>query len=199
MKIPKIVIGYSEIYDNALSKQKKITYSKNKSERGEKFAKRLQKEWNKYAEEILTTMVKISKLKWKHDTIECFVSFETPYAFSHPLTININNNMYYGIDNLVHELTHILLVSNRVNALPPKSKILYKRYKKEKYNVKLHIIVHALIILTFQKVLGKDAEKYLKWERFWKIWPRNRFSKEYKKSWEIVQEVGAENIIRDLL
>jgi hypothetical protein len=95
--IPTIKITYSGIYDIVLSKSKKIKYNHKRRVQAEKFAKNLQKVWDKHSKEILSYMSKLTNLKWPVNYIECFVSFNTPYSFSHPLTLYIHKSVEYDI------------------------------------------------------------------------------------------------------
>jgi hypothetical protein len=200
--IPKVEITYSDIYDIVLRKSKRIIYNNKKRIEGEKFAKNIQKAWNKYDKKILFYMSKLTGLKWPRNYIECTISFNAPYAFSHPLTLDIHErkNIQYEITMLVHELTHVLLWGNKNKVRWPESNYgIYKKYKKESYNTKLHFSTHALVILTMRKVFGKDADEYLYWEQWWKQWPKDPFAKYYKRSWEIVQKEGPENVLKQII
>ena len=198
--LPRIVIGYSDILDSAFSKFKSYKYDAKRYKEGERYAKQLQKSWNRYDKELLSCLSKLTKLRWHRNYIECCVSFKTPFSFSKPLTILIYKNINYGVATITHELCHILLWENRHKIKWPESNTgIYKKYKKESYNTKLHLLVHSIVILTMKKVFVKGAENYLTWERFWEHWPRDPMRKDYIRSWKIVDKEGPRNIIKELI
>jgi len=197
MKVPKVCFYYSFIYDEALSR-KPVNYKR--IEKGRKTVAGFQKYWDKKANRILSSMSKISNLKWKTDKIICYFSFFTPFSYSAPLTIRFRKKKEHMLTVLVHELSHNIFVANRERILLPKSKKgLYKKYARETFNTKVHISVEALMKLTLEKVFGKNAEKYLKWERCWELAKRGRRPSEYKRAWEIMLKEGPENILREVV
>lgn len=198
--IPEVEIVYSDIYDAVLSKSKRIRYNRKRLIEGERFTKKLQKAWNKCSNQILFQMSKLTGLKWQKNYMECFVTFNTPYPFSHPLTIYVSKKIEPAIMSIVHELSHILLWGNREKVKWPESNTgIYKKYKNENYNTKLHFSIHALVVLVINKVFGKNGGKYLQWETWWKREPEHPMAKEYKHSWEIVQKEGPENVIKETI
>jgi len=198
--IPKIRIGYSDIYDIVLRKSKKIKYNPKKAKKGEIFAKKLQIPWNRHEKQILERMAEITGLKWPRNLIECHVSFNAPFSFSAPLTVEIDKDINYMFVAIAHELCHVLFWGNKNKVRWPESNTgIYRKYKKESYNTRLHFPVHALLILTFERIFGKNAEKYLKQEQWWKRWPKNPMAKDYKRSWEIVKKEGPENILKQTI
>jgi hypothetical protein len=205
--IPKIRIIYSSIYDQLLHTYHKKKFGKLHRHilQGEKYAAKLQKKWNKIERNVLTTMSKITKLEWKKKEIECYVVKHCKFSFSHPLTLIMRKNLDRVIVTLIHELAHEMFWSNRKKVvwskeLKPwaKKSMIYKKYKNEDYVTKLHLPVHALVILTCKRIFGKNAEKYLKHERFWER-KKSPGAKAYKRSWEIVNEEGPKNILIDLI
>ena len=197
---PRIEITYSGIYDIVLLKSKKIKYNHKRLVEGERFAKKLQKVWDKYSEQILSHMSKVTGLKWQKNYIECFVTFNAPYPFFHPLTIYVGNRTEPAIMTIVHELSHTLLWGNKNKVKWPESNIgIYRTYQRENYNTKLHFSVHAIVTLVINKVFGRNSEKYLRWERWWRREPNHPMANEYKRSWEIVREEGPEKVIKELI
>ena len=207
--IPKVKFGYSDAYENALSKRS-FKFNHKKRIAYEKVAKKFQSRWDKVDSKILFSMSRLTYLKWKQKEIECYLSSEAGYSYSHPLTIGykIGWSFDYLIAFVTHELSHIFFWSNKESIILPndtkqtKNNIgFYKNYSKESYMTKLHIPVHALVILVIKKVFGKNAEKYLKWERWWE-WspdPSGIKGKDFKRSWEIVEKEGPENILKQII
>ncbi len=201
MKIPKIEISYSNIYDIAWSKAKTIKLSKQRQINGYNYAINLQKAWVKNARKILSYMSELTGLKWHRNEIDATVSFNAPYSFSHPLTIYIYD-IQFGIVNLVHELCHILLWANKNKVRWPESKDgIYRKYKNETYITKLHLPVHAIVILVIKKIYGRNSEKYLSKERWWEIWPRDKRirGEDYFRSWKIVEKEGPKKILKSVI
>lgn len=198
--LPKLEFVYSGIYDTVFSGSKTVSYRKRIE--GMKLAKKLQKVWDRHSKRILSCMSKITGLKWPKSYIECILSFNAPYSFSHPLTLKIYKRIPIErcIVVLIHELAHILLWGNREKVKFPRSNAkIYKKYKNESYQTKLHFPVYAIEILTIKKVFGKNAEKYLRIAKWWEISQKSLRAKNYKKSWEIVEKEGPENVIKSII
>lgn len=194
MKIPSIYFYYSSIYDEVLS-GKPVNYKR--IEKGRKVAISFQKYWDKKSYRILTTMSKISHLKWRFDKNICYLSFFAPFSYSAPLTMRIRKEKERMLTILVHELSHNLFVGNRKKVIPLAK--IYKKYAREKRNVRIHVSVEALVKLTIEKVFKKNAEKYLKYERWWELFKKGRRPIEYKRAWEIMLREGPENVLKQVM
>ena len=152
---------------------------------------------DKNGNKILYEMSKVTGLKWPRNFIECTVAFYAPWGgFSSPLTLTIDKDIKYEIETLVHELSHVLTWGNRKKVLWPESNSgIYKKYKNETFNAKLHFPIHAIVTLVFKKIFREHADEYLKYEHKWYS-PR---SKDYISSWEIVEKEGPEKILKELI
>jgi len=197
MKIPKVIFYYSTIYDEVLS-GKPNNYKR--TENAYKAQRKFQKYWDNKERKILTTMSKISGFKWHSEKIVCYLSYFAPFSYSAPLTLKIRDRKGFMFTLLVHELCHVLYVSNKKKMISPKTKKgIYKKYSKERFNTLLHLSVEALLKLTIEKVFKKDAEKYLKYERTWEFFPKTKRGLTYKRSWEIMVKEGPENILKEAI
>ena len=91
---------------------------------------------------------------------------------------------------LVHELIHQLFIQMGNDQKSEKSwKYIYKKYSKESKSTKIHIPIHAIhshIYLKFfnEKRLKEDIEFM-------------QDHLDYKRSWDIVQKEGYQNIIKE--
>lgn len=197
MKTPKLVFRYSPIYDVVFSGE---WPSKEERVKANQLVSKLQKEWNKKSKKVLLAMSKITGLDWPIEHIECYLSYRVPYAFSEPLTLKIfGRSISRYIVTLIHELCHVLIWGNKDKAIwPLDNKGIFKKYEKEPFLTRNHLVIEALVQLTVKKVFSRP-ESYLKWERWWERKPKNPRAKWYKKAWEIVQKEGAENVLSEII
>lgn len=186
--IPKIVLRYSWVYDEQWknSSKKKKRYPSPK--RIERFVKKVEKLWRIDERKILNELQNVTKLKWKRD-ITCYVVGEG-IAFSDPLTLPmIEKYPDYFIDILIHELLHqLLFVQNEVETKKAWAYI-FKKYKKEALNTKIHIPVHAVHKHIYMKFFNESRLK--------RDINLVKFKPDYRRAWEIVQKDGYQNIINE--
>jgi hypothetical protein len=195
MLLPKIVITYSEVYDMINHHYFKQAYTDSQKMRGQKYAARLQKIWNKKSAKILKAMSEVSGLKWKYDIIKVY---PIRYGYSEiawPLTIFFYKDDNHAISIIIHELCHVLIEQNqgKINW-----KLIERRYKNCNALTRDHLLVHAICKLTTEKVFRDASEPFLKYERFWE-WDKWELANHYKKSWDIVAKKWPENIIKEHL
>ncbi len=164
------------------------------------FIKQLKKEWAKYERAILSYIEELTGLKWKKAEIDCYVIKISPfYSISQPLTIpiqvEVGTEVYTlsldrYVDMLIHEIIHVLFVQNYKETDRYFDHLLKGEYKGEKFNATIHIPVHAIHKKIFLKFFD---EKRLKQEiEACKYYP------DYYRSWEIVEKIGSDKIIKDL-
>lgn len=192
---------YSDIYDETFANLRKKKFKAHKTTLMKvKEAKSIEHIWNRHSKKILTEIAKVTGLKWKRMEIIGYVSEHSPYDFSNPLTIHARKNDKHQIITITHELIHTILDDNSTRVKWPWSKNsrIYNKYRRESYNTKLHIPIEAIMKLTFENVFGENAEKYLKWERWWERTKVKR-SKPYKRAWEIMLKEGPENVLNDII
>ena len=197
MKTPKIKFRYSNIYNKNYSKYKWVQERLKKEgkkypsyEKIMKYIKEIEPIWRKIEKKVLTELSKISGLKWKEEKIICYVvGYATP--FSDPLTMPIyQRNQDYFIDTLIHELIHQLFTQQGNSNKSSKSwKYIFKKYKKESYNTKIHIPLHAIHSCIYLKFFTE--------KRMQKGIDYISFLPDYKRSWEIVQKEGYKEIINE--
>lgn len=190
--IPKIIFRYSPIYDSNYRnsdiikkklEDKGLTYPSPKEIFHE--IENIEPLWSKVESNVLKAISKISGLKWKEAKVICYV-IGHGRSFSDPLTIMLHETTDLFIDTLVHEMIHQIQIQN--NELSKKwYSYIDKIYAGETVLTKNHIIVHAVhkeIYLTIfdKKRLETDIKE-------------SGLSKDYARSWEIVEKEGHKNII----
>jgi len=188
--IPKVIFRYSWIYDQ-LRREEFEKKSKNYPSPKEtlNYIKKADKIWKKYENKILKEISRITELEWEEKEIQCYV-VGGGMNFSDPLTISPKKELSYFIDVLTHELIHRIFAPKKNYQKSEKAWIyINKKYKKETWNTRVHIVIHAIHKYIFLKFFG---EKRL--EREIKI--MNKFP-EYKRAWEIIQKEGYQNIIKE--
>ena len=191
--IPKINFRYSWIYDERfkpLWKKKHIKkWGKYPSYKEIKtYIKKIKPIWKKQENKVLKELSELTNLEWKEKEIKCYITGRA-FPFSDPLTMRIYKNKNFFIDCLIHELIHVLFIQNTKETNPYFAYIITKKYKNEKFNTRIHIPVHAIHKYIFLKFF---TEKRLKTEIDF-----CKYSPEYKRSWEIVNSEGYENIIKE--
>lgn len=120
----------------------------------------------------------ITGMSFVDDEIICYIN--SGKSFSDPLSLQIVDVKDMQ-DNLIHELAHVLL-SGRA---PEKAKILWNKYKDEHVITRRHILVHAIHLLLTRNLYPERVERIKTYSK--------RIN--YIRSWEIVDQEGAEKII----
>ena len=191
----KIRFRYSWIYDEKhrsspliqerlRSQGKKYPSTKKVSN----YIKTIEQLWRKEERKILSEISKISGLIWKEKEIICYVVGHAG-CFSDPLTMKLFENKTDFIDTLTHELIHQIQTQNqKINK--KWKEYVQKKYKDESIMTQNHIALHAIHYKLYLKLFSKNRLKR-----------DMNFSKkvkaeDYIRSWQIVEEKGAENIIK---
>lgn len=195
--IPKIEFRYSGIYDKRyreslsinenLKKMNLVYPSVNKIKN---YIVKVEKIWKKEGKRILSEISKIVGLAWKEQKIIVYV-LGVGRAFSDPVTVSIlrygNKNDF--IDSVTHELIHQIESQNAEKFRKWEKKFLLKKYRNESITTKNHILLHAVHKEIFLKVYGrKRLNRQIK--------SHSKYPG-YKRAWEIVEEEGEDNIIKD--
>lgn len=189
---PKVIFKYSSVYDRRcredwLRKDKKGYPSKRKILN---YIKKVEKLWRKKEKEILKEISKITKLKWREKSINCYLVGRVR-PFSLPLTMPIFERKANDfIDVLTHELIHNIFTQNQ-KYLKKSWNFFNRKYKKESQVTRIHILVHAVHSHIYMEFFG---EKRLK-----RNIKRLVFRQDYKRAWDIVQKQGYHNIINEFV
>ncbi len=193
MNYPKIIFKYSWIYDQNWKEWIKL-YSKKKKKYPSikkilNYIEKIEKLWKKEEKKVLTELSRISHIKWKEKSIICYVVGRCR-PFSCPLTMPVYEKYPdYFIDVLIHELIHNLFMQD-YEKIEKAWKYFQRKYKSESITTRCHIVLHALHSHIYLKFYGKKRLK-----RDIKALP----IQDYRKSWEIVQKQGYQNIINEFV
>lgn len=192
--IPKIEFRYSWVYDDSYRSSPRI--QKVLKEQGKnypspqkikKYIERVEPLWKKIESKTLTELSNLSGLKWKEESIRCYIiGFGRP--FSDPLTMKLFDNKNDFIDTLTHELIHQIKIQNS-EKLRKWYSYIERKYANEPRTAKNHIFLHAL---HWQIYLNLFNEKRLN-----RNIDSDKEHPDYHRSWQIVQEKGYENIIKE--
>ena len=185
--ISKVVFKYSHVYDEVLhnlNKEKKLLERKEVY----RFIKKFEKIWDKKEKKTLSELSRITGLKWKEKTVNCYVvSYSIP--FSDPMTVPVYRGIDQFIDTLVHEMIHQLFIQGDNMERARKSwNYFFKKYENESFKVKTHIPLHALHKHIYLKYFDK--------KRLDNDYNRIRRLPDYKRSWDIVNEECYDKIIK---
>lgn len=154
--------------------------------------------WKKEEKEILNYCEELTRLKWKEKEIPVYViKISSLMPISDPLTIPIELEAdgeimplspERFIDMLVHELIHNLFIQNE-KEMGDYFDFIMNKYKDEAFDTSIHILLHAIHKKILLKYFGK--------ERLENEIEMNSYYPAYKRSWEIVNEIGEDNIIKE--
>src|SRR3989344_3848243 len=107
------------------------------------YIKKIQPLWKKDGKKILLELQKVTGLKWKEKKMICYV-VGNHIPFADPLTIPVfAKNPDYFTDVLTHELVHNLLNQND-EKLSKYWNFVWKKYPKNSFVTKVHLVVHAI-------------------------------------------------------
>ncbi|MEX2016927.1 MAG: hypothetical protein WD876_00435 [Candidatus Pacearchaeota archaeon] len=182
--IPEIEFVYSSVYDNKWNApQEKLPIKLINN-----YLKLIEKMWGRIAKKTLGEISKNSGLKWRERKIKCYF-LSKGKSFSDPLTIKYYKDKKYFIDVLTHELIHQIQTQDTENRWYKWRNYIAKKYSKETKLTRGHIFLNAVLYKVVEKVHGKKRlNSLIKFD--WQF-------KDYKRSWEIVQNEGYQNIINE--
>jgi len=191
MKTPRVEFRTSTIYDahwKRLTKKSdpKQRYPSRKTQ--VQFLKKLEKAWRPIEKKVLTEISKSTKMTWKPEVIVCYVVGRCR-AFSEPLTLPVYfAPIDFAVDVLTHELIHNIYRQNMRKSMKAWNYV-WKKYRRESDITRIHVPLHAAHHQIYLRLFNhKRLERDIK---------RSSKMKNYRKSWEIVQKEGPENIIKE--
>ncbi len=161
-----------------------------------KFLNRLEKDWRKVEDKVFKAIASIGGKPWRVTVHDCYITGKTG-AFSIPLTIPsgiyFREPQSYMVDVLTHELIHRYLCQDEILnikniAAKKRWDTFRKKFKDDNLNVTAHVVVHAIHELVFLKVFNQVRLEHDK-----------KFASgyaDYKRAWDIVDEHGAQNIVK---
>ena len=192
--IPKIEFRYSYVYDKIYRDScnvKDFLIKSGKRYPSEKeikeFVIKIRNVWGGEGNEILNKISNLFGLKWKNEDIVCYV-VGVCRPMSDPLTIKFCRDVNHSIDILTHELIHQM--QSRVEDKKWKKWLSYldSKYPKESTISKDHVLLNAVHKKIYFELLDN--------KRFERDVENSRASNSYKRSWEIVEDLGHEEIIK---
>jgi hypothetical protein len=148
--------------------------------KGRESARVMTAAWDKYGSKIEKVLQEITNLIFKED-IKCYLNSRT--SFSDPLSLKISNEATM-LDNLTHELIHVLLTQN-IETIRPVIEKFHDEFKAYPFVTRIHILVHAIHLKVAQKVVPDRIRAIRRYAK----------SETYRRSWKIVDEIGAQVII----
>lgn len=192
--IPKIEFRYSYIYDKIYRDScnvKDFLDDVNKEYPSKKnileFVSEIKNAWKINGTILLKKISKIFGLKWSEKKIVCYVvGFSRP--MSDPLTIKFCKDVNHAIDVLTHELIHRMQSGLNDKKWRKWLSYLDSKYPKESRTAKDHVLLNAVHKKIYFDLFDN--------RRFERDVENSRASKSYKRSWEIVDELGHEEIIK---
>ncbi|MCH7828447.1 hypothetical protein IH982_01085 [Patescibacteria group bacterium] len=189
--LPKVEFRYSWIYDENLKEWTKAPRERKKfsSQKILNYIKTVEPLWRKHEKSVLREMSKVLELPWHAKKIPCYVvAWSTP--FSDPLTVPFRPDKNRFIDTLTHELIHQLFFQgNNVKRAAHAWQYIHRKYKREQFNTRIHVPLHAVHEHIFRCHFGEDRlDKEYAWMKHFN---------DYKRSWDIVKKDGYLNIINE--
>ncbi len=164
----------------------------------EDYLKKVKNIWKSKEKQVLNSCEKITSLKWKKKEISVYVIKRSSIMpISDPLTIPIQFESEEGIfslsperfvDMMVHEIIHNLFIQNE-EEMGNYFKFILDKYKNEDFDTAIHLLLHSIYKKIFEKHFNKD--------RLDEEIEMSSFYPSYKKSWEIVNKIGEDSIIKE--
>ena len=180
--IPKVEFRYSMVYDRIWMKGEPKS-----REFMLKYINDVAKLWRKKENKILYEMQKITGLKWKEKRIICYVN-SRGRSFSEPLTVIYNKDKNDFVDTLTHEMIHQIQIQGAKN-FPEWVGYLKRKYPNGNPIFLRHILLHAVHKRLFLELFDK--------KRLNREIKSHQPYPDYKRAWDVVEEEGYENIIKD--
>lgn len=136
------------------------------------------KEWKKIEGLFLKTITKSFKKKFKRKVLDVYVARGARKSMSKPLIIKFDRDSDLFNYSMIHELIHVLLVSNKIKP----------GFTDENKTTRNHIHLFAFVEKFYKEVL-KDEEMLAKIKEL-------SNADDYKRAWGIVEREGYESLIK---
>ena len=144
--------------------------------------------WSPYEERILSAMHEATGLTFKQNVIDVYVA-PFFYAFSEPLVLGVQfDSQQKLVCNLTHELVHRLLMDNTTHDDSQTYDEWTNLFGERSFNELVHIPVHAIMHEVFIDKISEPV--FLEQEVLG--------DKDYKASWDYVQQRTYQRITKDL-
>lgn len=181
---PKIIFHHAKLLEpffEAYTLEKQSDYVQPPLDDFLKSLEENKKEWGKVEKVFIKTIKKTFKLSFHRKVLDIYVVRGARMSMSKPIIIKFNYNPKLFQYSLIHELTHVLLVNNKIKP----------GFSDEKLNTRNHIHLFAFVEKIYREVF-KD-EEMLKEIKILST------SEEYKRAWEIVEKEGYNKLIKELV
>jgi hypothetical protein len=190
---PKLNVIYSPVYQRMILRlkksEKKIDHKEMRS-----FAYQLQKQWDKYNDQMFDAISQVTGLLWCRSVIDCYV-INAIRPMSNPLTISrlhesaeVPSKRHIKI--ISHELIHNIFFQNP-HMMDKKHLINF--YAKETPLTRTHVLIHAIQQEVYREIFGERGAKIVSQS------PEADYLPDYQRAWDIVNKEGAKDIIKECI
>jgi len=162
------------------------------------YLKKVKNIWKTKEKQVLNSCEEITGLKWKKEKIPVYViKISSIMPISDPLTIptqfesedeTFSLTPERFVDMMVHEIIHNLFIQNE-KEIGNYFDFILNKYKKEDLDTAIHLLLHSIHKKIFEKHFDKS--------RLDEEIEMSSFYPSYKRSWEIVNKIGADSIIKE--
>lgn len=154
-------------------------------------------EWQKYEAKILQYVVDTLGVEFYKDVIDVYIA-PWFHAFSDPLVIGVIHTPDEFVDQLTHELLHVILTDNECKSIDSKGSQVGDEWRDlfgntHSFTTLIHIPVHALQESIYLNVFKDSKRKGRELKAL-----RTNKAKDYLYAWDYVQTEGYQEIIRKL-
>ena len=201
MKTPEVRIYFSWMLYDRVSVHLHELFGKGEElitkEQAEDYTENYRQAWSKFEDRILPALVEVLGVEFYRPVIDVPCA-PWMWSISDPLTMGFQFFPDQFVDQLTHELCHVLLTDNTKYSMRSSKKVQYldERWKKlfgkeHDFDTLAHIPVHALCkyiyldILKDPKRLERDVEMV-------------RVDPSYEAAWDYVDEHDYKEIIKQL-
>lgn len=178
----KIHFEYSTIFDQHISELMGTTLDEKVVLQVEKMIPRLNEEWQKQGDILLSTASELSEFRFNQSEMKCIVTVSEFVSMSHPLIVNVKkyldrSNIDFLMEVVFHELLHVLLTDNW-KVWPTE---LLKKHSNQDRTIESHLHLMSLERATHIKLGNhRRLEEISLWYEM--------IGGSYIKSWIIVNE-----------
>lgn len=141
--------------------------------------------WSKYGQMVEDILEDITGCKFKEEKIDCYLN--SRISVSHPFCLKFNSDDERMKDTVVHELIHILFKQNNL-ASSRGAQMFKSDFENEHVLTYNHIILHAIHLIIAKRLFPERVERI-----------QQKKNPHYLRSWEIVNQYGAENLVKKYL
>jgi hypothetical protein len=146
--------------------------------------KLFRKAWEEKGHLFINFLYDETGLEFKRNIIDCFIVSATSRNMSAPLIIGSGCSEEKFLDTMYHELVHVLFSDNKTE----KS----EKFKEETMTVQNHVVLFAILKKFYLEVLNDEIGLKRIYDK-----SSDEKNKEYRRAWDIVDEIGVEFLIKN--